>query len=76
MKSGIPLHGACIYPVLGMPEWHHPEQWTHMGLWDLVPDHSSLLRVPYTPALDLVRNASRLDAIKKEMLMDQTTEVR
>jgi beta-glucosidase/6-phospho-beta-glucosidase/beta-galactosidase len=46
LKSGVPLQGVCIYPVLGMPEWHEPEQWTQMGLWDLVPNHNSLLRVP------------------------------
>jgi len=25
LKSGTPLDGVCIYPVLGMPEWHHQE---------------------------------------------------
>jgi hypothetical protein len=77
LKSGVPIHGACIYPILGMPEWHNPEQWTHMGLWDLVPDHDGLMRVPYLPALDLVRNESRLVQIKKDLLTEsQVSEVR
>lgn len=67
LKSGHPLHGVCIYPVLGMPEWHHPEQWTHMGLWDLIPNHSSFLRVPYWPALNLIlHNASRFKNLERD----------
>jgi glycosyl hydrolase family 1 len=77
LRRGLPLHGVCIYPVLGMPEWHHPEQWTHMGLWDLVPNHTSLLRVPYLPALNLiVHNASRFEDLKREaLLMEDKSEV-
>jgi beta-glucosidase/6-phospho-beta-glucosidase/beta-galactosidase len=77
LKRGVPLHGVCIYPVLGMPEWHHPEQWTHMGLWDLVPNHSSLLRIPYLPALNLIRhNAARFENLKREASLTQNeTEV-
>lgn len=32
--EGIELHGICLYPILGMPEWHQPDVWTPMGLWD------------------------------------------
>jgi hypothetical protein len=31
----IPLRGVCLYPILGMPEWHERDRWSHMGLWDL-----------------------------------------
>jgi hypothetical protein len=45
--EAIPLEGICIYPVLGMPEWHERETWVRMGLWDCVPDgHGTLRRVP------------------------------
>ncbi len=44
--EGIPLNGICLYPVLGMPEWHEPEVWVRMGLWDCVPDGQELRRVP------------------------------
>jgi len=34
LHSDIPLRGICLYPVLGMPEWHAPDRWTQMGLWN------------------------------------------
>lgn len=36
LKEGMPLLGVCLYPILGMPEWHEPDIWTPMGLWDPV----------------------------------------
>lgn len=33
LLEGVPLGGVCLYPILGMPEWHEPETWTPMGLW-------------------------------------------
>ena len=33
--EGVPLRGVCLYPILGMPEWHDPERWTQMGLWEV-----------------------------------------
>lgn len=48
--GGVPLGGICIYPVLGMPEWHEPDVWVRMGLWDCVPDGSGdLRRIPHEP---------------------------
>lgn len=45
--EGIPLQGICLYPVIGMPEWHEPEVWVRMGLWDCIPDKDgNLRRVP------------------------------
>jgi hypothetical protein len=45
--DSIPLEGICIYPVLGMPEWHERETWVRMGLWDCVPNgRGRLKRVP------------------------------
>jgi len=31
IRDGLPLNGVCLYPVLGMTEWHQPEEWTQMG---------------------------------------------
>ena len=28
--------GVCLCPMPGMPEWHEPDVWTPMGLWDPV----------------------------------------
>jgi hypothetical protein len=36
ITEGVPLRGICLYPILGMPEWHTPDIWTPMGLWDPV----------------------------------------
>ena len=32
--EGIPLSGICLYPIQSMPEWHNPEVWLPMGLWE------------------------------------------
>jgi hypothetical protein len=59
---GVPLRGICLYPILGMPEWHAPEQWVPMGLWDLVPQSPTLARVPYEPMVAaLTRAQARLE---------------
>jgi hypothetical protein len=62
LADGVPLRGACLYPILGMPEWHAPAQWTRMGLWDLVPQSPTLARVPFAPMLLALRRAQQLIA--------------
>jgi hypothetical protein len=57
LRDGVPLVGACLYPVLGMPEWHEPEKWSRMGLWDLVPSQHGLERVPHVPSLRALSRA-------------------
>lgn len=58
LKEGIPLRGVCLYPVLGMPEWHVREEWAHMGLWDVTPDISGVLqRSLHKPMYDVLREA-------------------
>lgn len=34
LAAGIPLWGACIYPIIDRPDWDHPEHWHRSGLWD------------------------------------------
>lgn len=62
IQDGVPIRGACLYPILGMPEWHDPETWTRMGLWDLVRREGRLDRVAYEPMLQALRAAQRLDS--------------
>jgi beta-glucosidase/6-phospho-beta-glucosidase/beta-galactosidase len=57
LREGIPLSGVCLYPILGMPEWHARNEWTRMGLWDLEPDSGDLRRVPYIPLMNVLRDA-------------------
>jgi hypothetical protein len=47
---GVDLQGVCLYPVLGMPEWHEPGLFVPMGLWDLGGE-DGLDRIPCDPAL-------------------------
>jgi hypothetical protein len=60
LQEQIPLRGVCLYPILGMPEWHAPSEWTRMGLWDLVEQDGQLLRVPEPEMLQALREAMRV----------------
>lgn len=64
MLEGVPLRGVCLYPILGMPEWHAPDVWTRMGLWDCIEDSNGRLeRVIHQPTLAALRDAqARLES--------------
>ena len=61
LEEGIPLRGVCLYPILGMPEWHDQNQWTQMGLWELTQCQAGLERRVCAPMLKALRNAQRID---------------
>jgi hypothetical protein len=64
LLEGVPLRGVCVYPILGMPEWHDPEIWTPMGLWDPVCHREPCGdRLVCQPMLDALRAARYLDAL-------------
>lgn len=63
LAEGVPLRGVCLYPILGMPEWHAQEEWTRMGLWDLHPGGSTLDRVLCEPMLFALQEARHLEAL-------------
>lgn len=60
IKEGVPLRGICLYPILGMPEWHAQDEWVPMGLWDLVEEDTCLARQICKPMLQELRRAQRL----------------
>jgi hypothetical protein len=60
LNHDIPLRGICLYPVLGMPEWHAPDRWTQMGLWELNDREGKLVREPYLPMIDSLSEAQSL----------------
>jgi hypothetical protein len=65
IAGGVPMRGICLYPILGMPEWHERGVWTRMGLWDLVPQSPTLGRVLHAPMLDALQAAARrLDGLR------------
>lgn len=69
LRDDVPLHGVCLYPILGMPEWHSPEDWTPMGLWDPVchrEPHKE--RIPCRPMLEAFREAQSLDVLHARRL--------
>lgn len=61
LQEGLPLRGACLYPILGMPEWHARHEWTRMGLWDCHPRGGMLRRQPCEPMMKALREAHRLN---------------
>jgi hypothetical protein len=61
LKENIPLRGVCLYPILGMPEWHDPERWTQMGLWELEQCEDGLERKVCTPMLVALKKAQRIE---------------
>jgi len=44
-EAGAGIEGVCWYPAVGMTEWHEPDLFVPMGLWDLVADGGRLCRV-------------------------------
>jgi beta-glucosidase/6-phospho-beta-glucosidase/beta-galactosidase len=60
LEAGLPLRGACLYPILGMPEWHCQAQWTRMGLWDVAQETSQRLRAVCAPMEQALRDAAAL----------------
>lgn len=74
IADGVPLRGICMYPVIGMPEWHARETWTRMGLWDVVQSDGFLERIPCKPALQALREAQERMERVLELEPDQVEE--
>lgn len=60
LDEGIPLRGVCLYPILGMPEWHARQQWTLMGLWDVLHQQTQGARLLNGPMMEALRAAQRI----------------
>ncbi len=61
LEEGVPLRGVCLYPILGMPEWHDQTKWTQMGLWELSNGENGLERIICEPMLQALRKAQRIE---------------
>jgi hypothetical protein len=59
LDEGIPLKGVCLYPVLGMPEWHDRTVWAHMGLWEVANDGARTLHELTAKALRVAQHRVR-----------------
>lgn len=51
LSEGVPLRGVCLYPILGMWEWHAPERWLPMGMWD-IDQANGMRRTLHAPMRD------------------------
>jgi hypothetical protein len=69
LEENIPLRGVCLYPILGMPEWHERETWARMGLWDLELRGDTLERVVHEPVMDVLRSARARELEEKHALL-------
>ena len=72
LEDGVSLRGVCLYPILGMPEWHEPEVWTPMGLWDPVchrEPHQG--RLVCEPMLEALRSAAPLNTLHASRRADR-----
>jgi beta-glucosidase/6-phospho-beta-glucosidase/beta-galactosidase len=61
LRDGVPLRGVCLYPILGMPEWHDQKRWTQMGLWELAECNQTLERKVCEPMLEALRKAQQIE---------------
>jgi hypothetical protein len=34
LRSGLPLWGVCLYPIIDRPDWDFQDDWHQAGLWD------------------------------------------
>jgi hypothetical protein len=65
LEEDLPLRGVCLYPILGMPEWHDRRQWVRMGLWDLIPEGGELRRVLHPSTLSTLQFAAGREALRE-----------
>jgi protoporphyrinogen oxidase/glycosyltransferase involved in cell wall biosynthesis/beta-glucosidase/6-phospho-beta-glucosidase/beta-galactosidase len=62
-RSGVDLHGICLYPIVDRPDWDNPQHWHKSGLWDVnikgekETQYQRILSQPYAAGL---RDAQRL----------------
>jgi hypothetical protein len=56
LLAGVPLRGVCLYPILGLLDWHAPRRWMPMGLWDIDAERG-MRRVLHAPMLKALRRA-------------------
>ena len=71
LNDGIPLRGICLYPILGMPEWHAPREWIQMGLWELDTNSDSLERLPYRPMMEALLSAQQWEKQRSSLFLQR-----
>ncbi|WP_426059425.1 amine oxidase [Hymenobacter sp. B1770] len=62
INEGLPLWGACIYPIIDRPDWDHLDQWHQSGLWDADLSQPGPARVLHQPSAEALRQAQAVVA--------------
>ena len=65
LREGLPLQGICLYPIIDRPDWDHPDQWHHAGLWDADPSQPGPARVLHQPSAEALRAAQTTVAVAR-----------
>ena len=77
LARGVPIGGICLYPILGMPEWHEPDVWVPMGLWDPVCHRDPAgPRVICQPMRDALADIRYIDALHRRTRMGDAKPLR
>jgi beta-glucosidase/6-phospho-beta-glucosidase/beta-galactosidase len=71
LRSGIPIEGVCLYPILNHPGWDN-ERHCHNGLWDYCNDSGD--REVYNPlAEELARQQFRISQVLRDLKRDRNS---
>jgi beta-glucosidase/6-phospho-beta-glucosidase/beta-galactosidase len=61
IDRGVPLEGACLYPILDRFDWEDRTHWHNSGMWEMVPNGSGhYKRVLNEEYAESLRRAERL----------------
>ena len=52
LRKGLPLWGACVYPIIDRPDWDYLDQWHQSGLWDADLGQPGPARVLHQPSAE------------------------
>jgi len=78
IKTGLPLWGICLYPIINRPDWDHlHEPWHESGLWDAELTQEGtlprrILNQPYASALKEAQSLISGTISKQPILQEQS----
>jgi len=72
LNNGVPLLGACIYPIIDRPDWDDLSMWHRSGLWDVENINGVLKRILCTPYAEAFLQSQQL--LKNNFIAKQKAE--
>jgi beta-glucosidase/6-phospho-beta-glucosidase/beta-galactosidase len=73
VRSGIPLLGVCIYPVIDRPDWDRLDYYTNSGIWDLDEHKNRIAHPGYIEALTAHQVAFTMQKFEKQPFLSTAT---